>query len=167
MLEKPELYPELQSLQRIWVPLRDEVATISYAAREVADERAATGAWRVLPFRPRPEERGLFPNETVALVRKKAPQLCAVLDELPRVHAYYVSVVAPGCAIRVHSHRTALAGASLCLSGGMGAYLEIDGERHSQHDGSIHIYDQRRRHGVMNDGNNPRVALIVAMELRK
>jgi hypothetical protein len=157
----------LQALARIWVPLRDEVMPILYVAREMNDERAASGAWRVLPFRPKAEDRGSFPADTIALARKKAPQLCAVLDEVPRLHAYYLSIVYPGRAIRVHSHRTALAGASLCLSGGMGSYLEIDGARHGQHDGSMHIYDQRRRHGVFNDGPAPRVALIIALELRR
>jgi hypothetical protein len=167
MLEKPEIYPELQALARIWVPLRDEVMPILYAAREMQDDRAASGAWRVLPFRPKPEDRGAFSPDTIALARKKAPQLCAVVDEVPRLHAYYLSIVYPGCAVRVHTHRTALAGASLCLSGGLGAYLEIDGVRHGQHDGSLHIYDQRRKHGVFNDGPAPRIALIVAIELRR
>ena len=167
MLEKPEIYPELQALTRVWIPLRDEVMPILFAAREVADERAASGAWRVLPFRPKPEDRGLFTPDTIALARKKAPQLCAIMDEVPRLHAYYLSILYPGRAIRTHSHRSALACASLCLAGGVGSYLEIEGARHAQHDGSIHIYDHRRLHAVFNDGAAPRVALIVAMELRR
>ena len=167
MLEKPEIYPELQVLSRIWIPLRDEVAPILYAAREVADERAAAGAWRVLPFRMRPQDSGLFSADTIALARNKAPDLCRIIEEVPRLHAYYLSIVAPGRGIRVHSHRKALTAASLCLSGGVGAYLEIDGVRHGQHNGSLHIYDQRRPHGVFNDGGAPRVALIVAVELRR
>jgi hypothetical protein len=167
MLEKPEMYPELQVLSRIWVPLRDEVAPILYAAREVVDERAASGAWRVLPFRVKPEDRGRFSEETIALARSKAPDLCRIIEEVPRLHAYYLSIVGPGRAIRTHSHRMALSAASLCLSGGVGAYLEIDGVRHAQHNGSLHIYDQRRPHGVFNDGGAPRVALIVAVELRR
>jgi hypothetical protein len=167
MLEKLEIYPELQELARIWFVLRDEVTPLLYTAREMKDERAAAGAWRVVPFRPKQEDRGTFSADTIVLARSKAPQLCRILDEVPRLHAYYLSIVYPGCAIRVHTHRTALAGASLCLSGGAGAYLEIEGVRHGQHDGSMHIYDQRRRHGVFNDGASPRVALIVAIELRR
>ena len=60
MLEKPEIYPELQQLARIWSVLRDEVMPILFAAREVVDERATAGAWRVLPFLPKPEDKGLF-----------------------------------------------------------------------------------------------------------
>lgn len=167
MLENPEFYPELHALQRIWVPLRDEVMPNLYSACEMEDARAAAGAWRVLPLQPRPEERELFSAESIALARKNTPQLCAVLDEVPRLHAYYLSIVYPSCALRVHAHRTALAAASLCLAGGLGAYMEIDGKRHGLHDGSLHIYDQRRRHGVVNDGPAPRVALIVAIELRR
>lgn len=167
MLEKPEMYPELQVLSRIWIPLRDEITPILYAAREIVDERATSGAWRVLPFRMKPEDRGRFTPETVALARSKAPDLCRIIEEVPRLHAYYLSIVAPGRAIRTHSHRMALTAASLCLSGGVGAYLEIDGQRHAQHNGSLHIYDQRRPHGVFNDGAAPRVALIVAVELRR
>lgn len=167
MLENPEIYPELLALQRIWVAFRDEVMPVLFAAREMDDARAASGAWRVLPFHPRPEDRDAFSSESIAFARKQAPQLCGVLDEVPRLHAYYLSIVNPSCAIRVHAHRTAIAAASLCLSGGLGAYMEIDGARHAQHDGSMHIYDQRRRHGVVNDGPAPRVALIVAIELRR
>jgi hypothetical protein len=167
MLEKVELYPELQVLTRIWIPLRDEVAPILYAAREVVDERATPGAWRVLPFRVKPEDRGRFSPETIALARSKAPELCRIIEEVPRLHAYYLSIVSSSHALRSHSHRTALAAASLCLSGGVGAYLEIERIRHGQHNGSMHIYDQRRQHGVVNDGAAPRVALIVVVELRR
>jgi hypothetical protein len=167
MLEKPEIYPELQALARLWVPLRDEVKPLLFAAREVTDERAAAGAWRVVPFRPKPEDRRYFPEESIVLARTKAPQLCKIIEEVPRLHAYYLSIVYPGRSIRTHSHRTALAAASLCLAGGVGSYLEIDGVRHAQYDGSLHIYDQRRPHAVVGDGPAPRVALIVAIELRR
>lgn len=167
MLESPELYPELATLQRIWIPLRDEVMEHLYLAREMNDERAGRGAWKVVPFLPRGEDRRFFSNEIIELSRKKAPQLCAVIDEVPRLHAYYLSIINPGCALRVHSHITPLAVASLCLAGGIGAYMQIDKQRHALHDGKLLIYDQRRMHGVVNDGHAARVALIVAMELRR
>jgi len=167
MLESPELYPELATLQRIWIPLRDEVKDHLYVARDMTDERAAQGAWKVMPFLPRGEDRRHFSNEIIDLARKKAPQLCRVIDEVPKLHAYYLSIVNPNSALRMHTHVTPLAVATLCLAGGVGAYMQIGRERHALHDGKLLIYDQRRMHGVVNDGPLPRVALIVAMELRR
>lgn len=55
--------------------------------------------------------------------------------------------------------------ASLCLAAGRGAFLEVDGERHASEGGSLHIFDYRQPHAVCNFGEQPRVALVVAVDL--
>ncbi|HKK29813.1 MAG TPA: aspartyl/asparaginyl beta-hydroxylase domain-containing protein [Alphaproteobacteria bacterium] len=165
MFENPRDYPDLLTLQDGWQRLRDEVLPVLFAAREMRDERAEDGGWFVLPLMVEPEDRGVFTDAAIRLSRGYVPELCARMDRLSDVQAYALSVVEPGAEIKTHTHGNPFASASICLAGGTGAYLEVEGERHHFSDGSMAVFDYRRPHTVVNQGPEARVCLIVAVPL--
>ena len=164
MFEDPFHYPQLTQLQSHWQALRDEVMQILFAAHEMFDERADHG-WFTLPLLVEPEDRGVFPDRTIARARGYVPNLCAQVDRLDRLHAYALSILNPGAEIKTHTHRNPFASASICLSGGKGASITVEDATHHFTDGSMAIFDYRRPHAVTNAGPAPRVALIVAVDL--
>lgn len=164
MFEDQVHYPQLTQLQSHWQALRDEVMQILFAAHEMFDERADYG-WFILPLLVEPEDRGVFPDHTIARARGYVPNLCAQVDRLNRLHAYALSILNPGAEIKTHTHSNLFASASICLSGGEGAIITVDDAIHTFTDGSMAIFDYRRSHTVTNAGTAPRVALIVAVDL--
>ena len=166
MFENPAKYPELVTLQSHWKQFRDEVMPILFAAREMKDERSNPGEWYVLPLMVEPEDHGVFFDTTISLASGYVPKLCAVVDQVPFLRAYALSVVHPGGKIKAHVHHNPYASASICLSGGQGSFIDVSGEKHLFEDGSMAIFDYRRCHQVVNGGIEPRVALIVAVDLK-
>lgn len=165
MFEDPVRYPELQALQADWLSLRDEVMPVLFAAREMHDSRNI-GGWKTLALMVEPEDLDYIKPADLARGRGYVPKLCARVEHVTGLHAYALSIVPPGAKIDRHVHQNPLASASICLSGGAGAMLTVGDAVHAFSDGSMAIFDYRRPHAVVNRGPDPRVALIVAVDLK-
>lgn len=164
MFENPARYPELQALQAEWQCLRDEVMPVLFAARDMRDSRNI-GGWKTLPLMVEPEDSEFVKPADLSRGRGYVPNLCTRVEHLTGLHAYALSIVLPGAKIDRHVHQNPLASASICLSGGAGATLAVSEAVHAFSDGSMAVFDYRRPHAVANRGPDPRVALIVAVDL--
>ena len=162
--EPAEAYPELPELAANWRTIRDEALLSIAAMMTITDSRAEAGEWKILPLMVQDEDRCVVSDESCAAFRRFAPQTVKLAAGIPALRAYAFSLVEPYGRIKAHRHRNPFVSASLCLQGGGHSEIVVDGDRREFHDGEIVIFDYRRLHEVVNHGDKPRIALIVALE---
>lgn len=165
MFEDPKKYPELVALQSRWKELWQEVSLVLFSLKEMHDERSDPGHWQVLPLLVEPEDEGVFYPSIVNICRGYVPELCAMVDKIPNLRAFALSVIQPGGELKTHTHDNPFASASICLSGGKGAMIEVGSATKCLVDGDISVFDYRIPHRVVNHGCSARVALIIAVDL--
>jgi len=165
MFEDPDNYPELVALQEQWETLWQEVSLVLFSLKEMNDERSEPGHWQVLPLLVEPEDEGVFYPSIVKVCRGYVPELCAMVEKIPNLRAFALSVIQPGGELKMHTHNNPFASASICLNGGSGAVIEVGSLTKCLKDGDMTIFDYRLPHRVINNGASARVALIIAVDL--
>ena len=168
--QPPSAYPELAPIQAAWRDIRGEALASLEQMAYIEDGRADPRVWRVLPIRPEDEDRAVFPEDTLEKCRALAPRTIAIVERsipTPTIHAYAFSALRPGGFIRPHTHENPYVTASLCLDGGLGASIIVEGERRDYIDGELLIFDYRLVHEVIHNGDKPRVVLLMLLEDRR
>lgn len=162
--ESPSDFPEFQPAIDNWQIIRDEALQCGDAMLALQDGCSDPGGWKVLPLMIEAEDLHVVPIGLLERCRALAPQTVALIEKIPNVTSFAFSQVAPHSEIRSHVHENPFVSASLCLQGGGHSSIDVQGERHEFVDGQIEIFDYRRDHSVMNNGDIPRITLIVSLD---
>lgn len=161
-------YPELSPIQAAWQEIRGEALASLDRMTFIEDERTEPRSWKVLPLLPEDEDRGVFPEGALEESRALAKRTVAIVERsAPTIAAYAFSALRPGGFIRAHTHNNAYVTASLCLDGGSGASIVVDGQRRDYVDGEMIIFDYRLVHEVVHKGDRARVVLLLLLEDRR
>jgi aspartyl/asparaginyl beta-hydroxylase (cupin superfamily) len=159
----PAGFPELASVRAAWREVRDEALAARSLMSPLDDARTQPGAWTVLPLLPEAEDRDLYTDGERARCRSTAPRTVELLGSVAGVRGYVFSSLAPGARIAAHRHSQPYVTAALCLQGGVGATIEVGGERRRFVDGEWTVFDYTLVHEVTNDGPFDRVVLLVLL----
>jgi len=165
-LQKLDLYPELESVQREWRTIRDEAIAALGHLTYIRDDRVIDPtAWGVLALQPEEEDLHVVPEEVRERCRRLAPRTVQLMAPIAGIRAYAFSVVSPGATIGAHRHRNAYVTALLTLQS-QDAYITIAGERADFHEGEIIVFDYTLLHETINHGAVERIALLMLLDNR-
>lgn len=157
-------FPAVKALTAYTEAIREEAILVMTDAGRSLNKRDDE-SW-ILPVVPEPEDRGVLSDAVCARARSLAPTTAALVSAIPYVTAYAISKLVPGKHIAPHSHWNPFLSAILCLQGGSGCYLIVDGLRHQYEDGGLVIFDYTLVHEARNEGREARFALLVAIDRR-
>ena len=162
----PKLYPEFARLQSYVDEIRGEALGARKSMTDIVDNRAALGAWQMLPLLAEEEDHTVFPEAICRHNCRLVPRTVELLSTIPDLVAYAISTLEPAGHIQPHHHRNPYVTASLCLQSGGDAHLVVDGERRDYRDGELVIFDYTLQHEVVNNGKQARIVLLMLLESR-
>ncbi len=160
---EPAAFAALAPVRTARREVRDEALAARSLMSPVDDSRTRPGDWTVLPLLPEAEDRHLYTDHECAQNRAAAPRTVELVGSIPGVRGYVFSSLAPGAHIAAHRHGQPFVTAALCLQGGAGASIEVDGERRAFVDGEWTVFDYTLVHAVTNDGAIDRIVLLVLL----
>lgn len=161
------LYPELYRLYRHFGTFLEEALAAKPSIHYIDDWRARPDTWGVLALRPEPEDLGVIPESICSANRTLMPRTTEILDAVPNLQAFAVSLLVPGGHIRLHTHKNHFVTAVLCLQGGEGSHISVSGKRRDFLDGEVIVFDYRQAHEIFNDGDQDRIAMLLLFENRE
>ncbi len=163
MFESIEQYPQLKVLIENWEIIRDEAVQTIDEMLDLGDWRSEAGLWKILPLLVEEEDQAFMPNEKAESFRRLMPKTVDLVEQIPNVMSFALSMVESKGFIKAHQHGNPYVSSSLCLqSGGRNAII-VENETQYLEEGQMAIFDYRKFHAVYNWGNDRRIALIVAL----
>lgn len=141
-----------------------EALTINSWARSIEDYRCPKNAWKVLPLRPEPDDKVVFPDEYCKQLRALAPLAVALSQGDEGIMAFAYSILAPGASIAPHRHQRFAYTAIICLQAGSQSFLEVEHHRERFVAGRSWVFDYRLEHAVYNDCARSRIALLLLLD---
>lgn len=158
-------YPELAEI-------RAALPTITAEARAVLAQfgprmTQAIGASYILPLIGEPEDRNPIAEELYRQARELAPVTTRMISSIPYVIAFGFSNLSVGDTMPMHEHHNPYLVAILCLEGGEGCHILVNGERRDFQDGEFVVFDYTLEHGSKNRGANDRHVLLITLDPKR
>ncbi len=160
-------FPGLAAVTSQWEAIRDEAQALLDAGElrasddleDVAFNTFFKRGWRRFHLR--------WYADFLPSARALCPRTCAILENVPEIHAALFALLPPGG--RLGAHRDPFGGAlryhlGLITPNDDGCWIEVDGQRYSWRDGEAVVFDETFVHKAKNDTDKPRVILFCDVE---
>lgn len=159
-----EQFPELAAIEAEAATI-DREAVLAFEAAGPLANKLASESW-ILPLVPEDEDRHLFEPIVYATARDRAPTTVELVRSVPYIIAFAFSKLVAGKTIATHTHWNPYLTALLCLRGGAGVDLMVDGRVRRFEDGRTIVFDYRYPHSVDHRGDTDRIALLMLIDPR-
>jgi aspartyl/asparaginyl beta-hydroxylase (cupin superfamily) len=121
---------------------------------------------KVLPVLPEPEDRNFISDAALQQVQLLVPQTVSLFATLPNVIAYAYALLQPKAVIAAHRHQNPYVTASFCLACGDDCFIRVNNETRQYKEKEMIVFDYTQTHEVVNNGNTPRLALLMLLPNR-
>lgn len=158
-------FPELAEARTNYRRIHEEAKVVLAELGSLFRERI--GENYVLPLLGGPEDRHPVADPIFARARALSPYTSQLLTPLPYVVAFGFSFLFVGGSIPSHEHWNPHLVAALCLQGGAGSHIIVNGERQNFADGEFVVFDYTHAHESHNQGSEDRYVLLITINPRR